>query len=71
MMRKGLNVVDNLKKNYGISNTADLTKEQYLSIFKAINGLPDKEQKNKKEIEQEQMEMYADYMSANADMGDR
>ena len=43
MMRKGLNVVDNLKKNYGISNTADLTKEQYLSIFKAINNLPDKE----------------------------
>lgn len=42
--RKGLNVVDNLKKNYGISNTADLTKEQYLSIFKAINNLPDKEQ---------------------------
>ena len=71
MMRKGLNVVDNLKKNYGISNTTDLTKEQYLSIFKAINGLPDKEQKNKKEIEQEQMEMYADYMSANADMGAR
>ncbi len=44
MMRKGLNVVENLKKNYGITNTADLTKEQYLSIFKAINGLPDKEQ---------------------------
>lgn len=44
MMRKGLNVVDNLKKKYGISNTADLTKEQYLSIFKAINNLPDKEQ---------------------------
>lgn len=71
MMRKGLNVVENLKKNYGISNTVDLTKEQYLSIFKAINNLPDKEQKNKKEIEQEQMEMYADYMSANADIGDR
>lgn len=44
MMRKGLNVVENLKKNYGISNTADLTKEQYLAIFKAINGLPDKEE---------------------------
>lgn len=71
MIRKGLNVVELLKKNYGISNTADLTKEQYLSIFKAVNGLPDKEQKNKKEIEQEHMEMYADYMSANADMGDR
>lgn len=44
MMRKGLNVAHDLQKNYGISNTADLTKEQYLSIFKAINGLPDKEQ---------------------------
>ena len=42
MMRKGINVVENLKKNYGISNTSDLTKEQYLSIFKAINNLPDK-----------------------------
>lgn len=71
MMRKGINVTYNLQKNYGINNTADLTKEQYLAIFKAVNGLPDKEQKNKKEIEQEQMEMYADYMSANADMGAR
>lgn len=71
MMRKGINVTHNLQKNYGINNTADLTKEQYLAIFKAVNGLPDKEQKNKKEIEQEQMEMYADYMSANADMGAR
>lgn len=44
MMRKGLNVVELLKKNYGISNTADLTKEQYLAIFKVINGLPDKEE---------------------------
>lgn len=43
MMRKGLNVAHDLQKNYGISNTADLTKEQYLSIFKAINNLPDKE----------------------------
>lgn len=43
MMKKGLNVVDNLKKNYGISNTADLTKEQYLSIFKTISKLPDME----------------------------
>lgn len=43
MMRKGLNVAHDLQKNYGITNTADLTKEQYLSIFKAINNLPDKE----------------------------
>ena len=44
MVRKGINVVHDLQKNYGISNTADLTKEQYLAIFKAINGLPDKEE---------------------------
>lgn len=44
MMRKGIDVVHNLQKNYGISNTADLTKEQYLSIFKAINNMPDKEE---------------------------
>lgn len=44
MIKKGVNVVDNLKKNYGISNTADLTKEQYLAIFKTVNSLPDKEQ---------------------------
>ena len=43
MLRKGINVVHDLQKNYGISNTSDLTKEQYLSIFKAINKLPDKE----------------------------
>lgn len=43
MLRKGINVVHNLQKNYGVSNTSDLTKEQYLSIFKAINKLPDKE----------------------------
>lgn len=42
MVRKGIDVVHNLQKNYGISNTADLTKEQYLSIFKAINNMPDK-----------------------------
>lgn len=44
MVRKGIDVVHNLQKNYGISNTADLTKEQYLSIFKAINNMPDKEE---------------------------
>lgn len=43
MVRKGLNVTENLKKNYGIENTEDLTKEQYISIFRKINTLPDKE----------------------------
>lgn len=50
MVRKGIEVVHNLQKNYGISNTADLTKEQYLSIFKAINNMPDKK------VEQQQLE---------------
>lgn len=43
MMRKGIDVVEALEKNYGIKNTADLTKEQYISIVKAMNKLPDKE----------------------------
>lgn len=42
MTRKGLNVVEELKKNYGIDNTSKLTKEQYISILKVCNGLPDK-----------------------------
>lgn len=45
MTRKGLNVVEELKKNYGIDNTKQLTKEQYMSILKVCNGLPDKEKK--------------------------
>ena len=43
MTKKGLNVVEQLKANYGVSNTKDLTKEQYASILKAIKDLPDKE----------------------------
>lgn len=43
MMRKGLNVTELLEKNYGIKNTADLTKEQYASVLKKVNELPDKE----------------------------
>lgn len=43
MMKKGLNVEERLKNNYGITNTKDLTKEQYASILKAISSLPDKE----------------------------
>lgn len=45
MTRKGLNVVEELKKNYGIDNTNKLTKEQYFSILKVCNTLPDKEEK--------------------------
>ncbi len=43
MMKKGLNVEEKLKSNYGITNTKDLTKEQYASILKAISSLPDRE----------------------------
>lgn len=43
MTRKGISVVEELKKNYGIDNTNKLTKEQYLSILKVCNGLPDKQ----------------------------
>jgi len=43
MIRKGLNVVENLQKNYGINNTSDLTKEQYIKILEAIKNLPDKQ----------------------------
>lgn len=42
MTDKGLNVVENLKKNYGIENTKDLTKKQYASILNAIKNLPNK-----------------------------
>lgn len=42
MTRKGLNVVEELNKNYGIDNTSKLTKEQYFSILKVCNTLPDK-----------------------------
>lgn len=46
MVKKGLNVVEALKKNYQIEKTEDLTKEQYLAIFRKINSLPDKEVKH-------------------------
>ncbi len=42
MTDKGLNVVENLKKNYGIENTKDLTKKQYVAILNAIKNLPNK-----------------------------
>lgn len=43
MTKKGLNVIEELKKNYGIDNTNKLTKEQYLSIMKVCYALPDKQ----------------------------
>lgn len=43
MTKKGLNTVDLLQKNYGISNTKDLTKEQYAAILAKVNSLPDKQ----------------------------
>ena len=33
MTRKGYDVVPTLEKNYGIKNTSDLTKEQYIAIL--------------------------------------
>ena len=42
MTRKGLDVVKELKKNYGIDNTSKLNKDQYFSILNVCNGLPDK-----------------------------
>lgn len=43
MTKKGLNVTEELKKNYGIDNTNKLTKEQYSSIMKVCYALPDKQ----------------------------
>lgn len=42
MTKKGVDVVSNLKKNYNISNTKDLTKRQYFSILNAMKKIPDK-----------------------------
>lgn len=42
MTRKGLNVVEALKQNYGIDNTSKLTKEQYIAIINKCNSMPDK-----------------------------
>lgn len=45
LIRKGcVNVVKDLQNNYGISNTKDLTKEQYIDMIKKLNKLPDKKQ---------------------------
>lgn len=42
MQQKGLNVEQQLQRNYGISNTKDLTRRQYASILTAIRDLPNK-----------------------------
>lgn len=42
MTRKGLDVIPALEKNYGIKNTSDLTKEQYIAILNKCNTMPDK-----------------------------
>lgn len=42
MVRKGYDVVPTLEKNYGIKNTADLTKEQYMAILNKCNTMQDK-----------------------------
>lgn len=42
MARKGYDVVPTLKEYFKVSNTADLTKEQYIEIVNKCNTLPDK-----------------------------
>ena len=49
MTRKGVDVISNLKKNYNISNTNELTRRQYISILNAMKKLPDKEAQNGQE----------------------
>lgn len=43
MIRKGINVVKELERNYNISNTSDLNRSQYMAIIKYCNNLPDKQ----------------------------
>lgn len=42
MIRKGFDVGPVLEKNYGITYTTDLTKEQYIAILSKCNTMPDK-----------------------------
>ena len=44
MLRKGCNIEKDLQKNFGITNTRDLTKKQYIFMLKSLNKLPDKKQ---------------------------
>ena len=43
LLRKGcVNVSQDLQTNYGVSNTKDLTKSQYIDMIKKLNKRPDK-----------------------------
>ncbi len=42
MLQKGLNVEQQLQHNYGVSNTKDLNRRQYVSILNAIKDMPNK-----------------------------
>ena len=44
MLQKGLNISKLLKQNYGIEKTTELNAEQYTSILKTINRMPNKEE---------------------------
>lgn len=68
MTRKGVDVQKDLKKNYNITNTNELTKRQYFSILNAMKKLPDKV---KSEIEETKKDMMEAYYNANEDIGSR
>lgn len=42
MLQKGLDVEKELQKNFGISNTRELTKQQYVSVINGIRNIPNK-----------------------------
>lgn len=42
MVKKGLDVEKLLQKNYGITNTKDLSKQQYVCILNKLKTMPDK-----------------------------
>ena len=45
LIRKGsVNIEKDLQTNYGVSNTKDLTKTQYIDMIKKLNKKPDKKQ---------------------------
>lgn len=52
MLRKGLNIEQGLKTLYNVSNTKDLTKNQYFEILKKVKQMPDKEVSNGQEQKQ-------------------
>lgn len=42
MEKKGMNVEAQLKANYGVSSTKELTVQQKIAIMKVVSGMPDK-----------------------------